>query len=906
MKREETVHQVRRILLLAAGRRDAPESGGQLALSLGMPSSEAIDAVEGGLDEVGALLHELALELVWLVQMEDAGIVESPLQEGRRRLRLGASPGLRLTEEWRRPRPAAPAVPDLFASLSPVPQEGSVASSHPRPGSGRNESAAPEGLRIAEQLDGPARSRDACFSAGLARARELAARLDLSFAEIQELVRRLYALSVSLRPEDDLAGLVHGHGQRHRLVRMPRGRLGWKLDRERSRGQGMFTTPPEILRELSAAVLAPALQLAGDRAAATQVVDPACGSGQFLLAAARSLVGLPGRDRAARLKRMEGIHGVDLDPLATRTAAHNLSLWAAHFLQGRELPAGRTTGARRGLVAPFVGEELDALFGPAFPAFLGRSVQTGNALLLEPSSFSPGFAWTRRFPAVFGRERPGFDVVVGNPPWISFGLPSRHVSVEEERAYFERHYPAGTQYKLTLYPLFVELALQLVREGGHHGLLVPDSILSGHHFSRIRARLVESSDLLELALVEAAPWPGAQVGYMVFYAARRRGTRVARPLTVRNRVLHADRQAARGARKRNPAQSFLPGTGGETRAVREPRYESAEVEVPADQYRATKGAPLRIFRDEEEFRFLRAMQAAPFRLSDVAWTYSGLIARYGQRSVQSKRIESRFLLRDKRGAEVYRDEDATRSWRSALVSGAEVTPYEVKPDGSRLFVPDDPDALARIYKSGFDLGRYRRPKVFLRQTGDRLIAALDRDGLFCLNNLHLVGGRETTKVPPLLLLGFLMSAPVQRIYRIYALEGSRPLAQVDLKTVESLPYPADAEGNALGTGPPVPRTHPQCRQLLRQFARWLRDGRFDLFTECAAQGTETADRPFDGTGPLRGREVLTLVLLRLLELREAALHPGTEEEPVVGADEIQLVLDRVFATLFRLGAGVPS
>ena len=900
MKREDTVHQIRRVLLLAAGRRDVPGSSGQLELPLDLTVPSTSLADEDGLGGVGNLLHALALELVLLIQMEDGGLIRSPLQEGRRRLRLGSVPGLRLLEEWNHARVGDP-LPSLFGPDAEPGSKDGVPSVRPsRPPSLGDSGAGHTPTEV------PAPTRDQAFHDGLDRARSLATRLELSLPEIQELVRRLYSLAVSMRPEEDLPGLVHGHGQRHRLVRMPRGKLGFKLDRERSRGQGIFTTPPEILRELSAAVLGPALTLAGDQAGKLLVADPACGSGQFLLAAARSLVGLPGRDRGARLRRLTGVYGVDLDPLAARTAAHNLSLWAAHVLQDRELPGSRR-GSRRGEPPRFVGDEIDALFGPEFPTFLGRNVQIGNALLLEPSSFSPGFAWERRFPDVFARDNAGFDVVLGNPPWISFGLRDRQISMEEERAYFERHYPAGTQYKLTLYPLFIELALQLVREGGHHGLLVPDSILSGHHFSRIRARLVESSDLLELALVEAAPWPGAQIGYTVFYSARKRGDHVARPETVRNRVLHADRQAARGARKRNVAQAFLPGTPGDARNARESRYESAEVNVPSSQYRGTDGAPLRVFRDEEEYNFLRAMQSAPFRLRDVAWTYSGLIARHGQRSVQSKRIESRFLVRDKRGREVYRDDDATKTWRDALVSGAEITPYKVEWDGSRLFVPDDPDDLARIYKSGFDLGRYRRPKVFLRQTGDRLIAAVDRNGYYCLNNLHLVGGKDTTKVSPLLLVGLLMSAPVQRIYRIYALEGARPLAQVDLKTVESLPYPSDAEGQPIGVGSPAPRTHPQARRIVQKMSTWLAQGSFHAFADQVQRACETASRPFDSSGPLRGREVLSLILLRLLELREAAeVGTPTEEEVRTDGETLQGILDELFSVLFQLEAGVPT
>ena len=256
---------------------------------------------------------------------------------------------------------------------------------------------------------------------------------------------------------------------------------------------------------------------------------------------------------------------------------------------------------------------------------------------------------------------------------------------------------------------------------------------------------------------------------------------------------------------------------------------------------------------------------------------------------------------------MYRDDDATKTWRDALVSGAEITPYKVEWDGSRLFVPDDPDDLARIYKSGFDLGRYRRPKVFLRQTGDRLIAAVDRNGYYCLNNLHLVGGKDTTKVSPLLLVGLLMSAPVQRIYRIYALEGARPLAQVDLKTVESLPYPSDAEGQPIGVGSPAPRTHPQARRIVQKMSTWLAQGSFHAFADQVQRACETASRPFDSSGPLRGREVLSLILLRLLELREAAeVGTPTEEEVRTDGETLQGILDELFSVLFQLEAGVPT
>ena len=915
MNRADALNQVRRTLLLGARHGAAPGNTEQLELpllSVISPSAPPREAADPDLDRVGAQLHEFLLDLALLTQMEVHGLIESPLQQRRRRLRLGVAPTLRFLQEWQ-PGAVNPSSPNPSAATGPVSLE-SV--------------AAPQG-------------RDAYYREVLHHARTLAEQLDLPFALVEEMTSRLFPLAQQAAAEDDLAGLILGHGLRHRLTRTPRGRYTFSVDRERSRRSGVFLTPPELVRELLDAVLRP-IESDGKH-----VLDPACGSGQFLVGAASRLLPCVDelRDSPEKLRVVERIWGVDLDPAATRIAAHNLVIWALERLREAHEEPARSTGRRSGPATRVYGEILDQVFPHPCPYVLGSQVQAGNALLNEPSSFSPGFQWSKRFAEVFDRENPGFDIVIGNPPWVSYGLRDRAAADEEERTYFERKFPQGTQYKLTLYPLFIELALRLTRDGGCHGFLVPDSVLTGHHFSKIRKHLLTSAFLYELSLIEAAPWPGAQVGYTVIYAAQKKAPDVTAPATVRNRVLAPVRpqrgraknrglppglleslETARGATSRSGASIASNGVdppGGSADGMPKgasitlpgigsgPTLEGSEVWVPSSRFKSGRGSVLRIFRDTEEIDFLESMQSAGLRMRDVAWTYSGLIARFGQKTVQSRRAESRFLLRDRRGQQVILDEDAARHWAPALLSGSEVTPYRVEWGGGRVYLADTRDELARIFKSGFDLDRYRRPKVFLRQTGDRLIAALDRDGLFCMNNLHLIGGKPDYRVPPLLLVGLLMSEPIQRTYRIYALEGSRPLAQVDLKTVESLPYPTDASGHPVGAGDPPPRTHPQSRKVLRFVDRSLKNNALDHMLKLVGRARDTAERPFED-GPLRGRDVLTLALTRIMEYQETWARAGSKsgkgarrtDDGAVHFGDLQTVIDAVFGLLFGVAVRV--
>ena len=882
--RRESLDQIRRILLLVAAPSYRPLlPSPQLEFSFLATGADA-EASQADLQVLSTRLHELVLELVLLMQAESSGLVESPLgRRGRRRLGLGTDPQLRLLDEWDGAAPAAE---------SPW------------------------------MLGRPHASREAAWADALGRARELADSCGLAPVRIREIVRRLFPVAVRATAADDLPGMVVGHERRHGLARTSSGRFAFRLDRDRARGSGTVHTPPELAEELMRVLWeAGGFDPQGD---SPEVLDPACGSGQFLLAAARRLAsagrlaagrqiaagllvatdqrevmdrgmvageeaqpkhrtGGGPRDGMEVLDALRHLHGVDIDPLSARITGWNLAYWAATELRERGA-CGEGDGDTAGRL-------LDRAFGATFPPLLGRQVQVGNSLQVEPSSFSPGFLWDRRFPEIFERSRPGFDLVVGNPPWVSFGLRDRGAAPEEERRYYERLFPAGTQYKLSLYPIFMELALRLCREGGVHGFLVPDSVLAGHHFSRIRRLLFSDADPVDLTLIEGALWPGVHVGHTLLYAVRKKRPGTPGPVHVRNRILRA-----------TPGRFTLA-------------TDTRELQVPVEAYGASGSGMLRIYRDQGEVEFLSRMQAAPFRLKDVAWTYSGLIARHGQKTVQAQAARAEFRISLGAGCEVFVDSDASSHWRPALQGGGEVVPFAIRRRGGLLYWPGARENVPVVYKSGFDLARYEGTKVFLRQTGDRLVAAVDRDRLLCLNNLHLVGSRGQPAIPPAILAAMLLSGPVQRAYRISSLEVSRPLAQVDLKIVGELPYPSDAAGLPAGAGPLPSRSSPAGRRLLRRIERGLAEPESGDLVALAEAACAAGPVPLE-PGGVPGHSAITLLILELagaLE-REAGAVPNPDQPATrrvrrradsasPGTPRLQPLLDEIAATFFRIRDG---
>jgi restriction endonuclease TaqI-like protein len=77
-------------------------------------------------------------------------------------------------------------------------------------------------------------------------------------------------------------------------------------------------------------------------------------------------------------------------------------------------------------------------------------------------------------------------------------------------------------------------------------------------------------------------------------------------------------------------------------------------------------------------------------------------------------------------------------------------------------------------------------KIFMRQTGDRLVAALDRHQFVCLNNMHVLVPKDDT-VPVLFTLGIINSKLMNWYYRTLNPEVGEALAEIKRANVARLP-----------------------------------------------------------------------------------------------------------------------
>ncbi len=258
---------------------------------------------------------------------------------------------------------------------------------------------------------------------------------------------------------------------------------------------------------------------------AFKILDPACGSGAFLIAAYELLEDLYhdiirhlralGDKNADRLRDQipdfilkDNLYGVDLSEEAVEIT--RLALWIRSAQPGKTL------------------------------ADLSHNIVVGNSLVDDKQVHPLALNWQTTFPDVFSRPEKGFDAVVGNPPWERLKLQEREffafsapeiasaVSAATRRKLIEKlgkqnpelharylakqsdaektseyarfcgRFPLTAQGDINTYMLFAELARTLVSPAGRVGILVPSGIATDHTTREFFADLIESESLIKL------------------------------------------------------------------------------------------------------------------------------------------------------------------------------------------------------------------------------------------------------------------------------------------------------------------------------------------------------------------------------------------------------------------------
>ena len=282
----------------------------------------------------------------------------------------------------------------------------------------------------------------------------------------------------------------------------------------------------------------PSLKDFEKQTSALKVLDPACGSGSFLIRAFERICehwerrlkdDLPLKDAPNRaawekehrtrcyidpqrdavfltvgLKKkilLDNIYGVDIDSAAVEVT--QLSL----YLKMLEHETKTTLGKQKDLFPSDIA---------VLPA-LKDNIKCGNSLISSNFSALPedltrvhAFDWSVQFESIM--KDGGFDTVIGNPPYI---LLQDDLRTDDELIYFRKSY-CGASYKLDTYHLFIEQGIMLCKKGGLQSFITPSNFLTNNHLDKLRKFILKNTQPLEIVVIDGGVFVGASVDIAIF------------------------------------------------------------------------------------------------------------------------------------------------------------------------------------------------------------------------------------------------------------------------------------------------------------------------------------------------------------------------------------------------------
>ena len=519
-----------------------------------------------------------------------------------------------------------------------------------------------------------------------------------------------------------------------------------------------------------------------------KILDPACGSGSFLIGVYEYLLDwhlkyykkaslkeqkdnidfVEGKPRLTiKLKKqilLNNIFGVDIDEQAINVTKLSLCLKCLE---------GETQHSLRNQLALFKTQALPTL---------KDNVKCGNSLISsdfakyelgfnkwnedEQRKINP-FNWEREFPQVFNKSlnqdspdlkiskinketksgkssnqenqgSDGFDAVIGNPPYGA--------SFSDEVKQYLLHKFTNQNYQLDSYLIFLEQSVfKLLRTNGQFGMIIPNPWLTNLLQKNLRKYIFENTKVAEIVHFKQAVFPKVTVDTEIIVFTK------CKPEKNIVKVLTIDKGKSLLNDKHNV------------------------IVHDQDEWINLNGDVVNIFQSKNDKSLFKKIAHNTKLLEEFFIINAGIVpyeVGKGNPKQTNEMLKNRVYDNDKKETKYHRK----------FLMGRDINRYVINPQRIRYIKYGEWLAAPRA-KVKWDI----EYKIFMRQTGDSLIATIDENQYLCLKNMHVLVPKTEYENSTKYFLGLINSKLMNWYYQTLNPEKGEALAEVKKYNVANLP-----------------------------------------------------------------------------------------------------------------------
>jgi type I restriction-modification system DNA methylase subunit len=301
--------------------------------------------------------------------------------------------------------------------------------------------------------------------------------LDIDNDVLREIIEGLYytkdkSVSYDFSAIDaDILGTIYEQYLGHILKKTEK-RATLTENHIHKKEQGIYYTPTYVVDYIVRSTLGELLRAKKVDVEEIRVLDPACGSGSFLIKAYDILNEYQSKNDTSyhqaeldfktdtiftkKAKILQNnIFGVDLDKQAVEIAQLNLLLKIAE--KKKKLP------------------------------LLEDNIKKGNSVIDEITIDNEAFNWGLEFKDIMAKG--GFDIIISNPPYVDI----KQLNPDIVKYFFTKY--STVENRMNLYSVFIERSIELLKEGGYLGFIIPNSLLYNSSYMKIRQFLLSNTNI---------------------------------------------------------------------------------------------------------------------------------------------------------------------------------------------------------------------------------------------------------------------------------------------------------------------------------------------------------------------------------------------------------------------------
>lgn len=332
----------------------------------------------------------------------------------------------------------------------------------------------------------------------------------------------------------------------------------------------------------------------------------------------------------------------------------------------------------------------------------------------------------------------GFDVVIGNPPYVQIKqIP------EKDKPYYIKHYKFATG-RFNLFYFFIEITEKLNKTNGISSYIVPDRLLLNTQTVELRNWLLHQQSIIELDSFDESVFDSAVVDSIILFYKNLKNA---------SDIVFA---------KANVSVNEIKLKAG--------------IQIPITYFSNSPNSQFDLNYSTGKSDLIDKIRFKTIPLGNLSETRDGII--------QSKIPDVLFLSKKE------------NKFCKPLLFGKDINKYELNYDNNWVNYQHEEMMKIELQRGGGGLRLrtkdiFEKEKILTRQTADRIIGTIDSNNYYYSNTLHGTSITDNS-FDIKYILALLNSKVLNYYYKATTSEGGKVFAQIKIEILRQLPIKKSA------------------------------------------------------------------------------------------------------------------